>query len=246
MTGRRATQVLNGPSSRPVRAALADVLAAHGAPAARLLEPRGAITVASQFAACPRCGAALQFPTEQATGRLLEHCDACGFHRAMPRRTAAAVQAEERARFAALVAAEAAQPHAADEQSVRPMYERQGHCARCGALLPPKRMGVRGRRFCKDRPRCLQAAKGRRPRVIARALAFEALRTGVLGALPTTRAAARSVPELLEALPAFTLAQLRRALRALVRTQEVHAAWLHERRGATGGRPPMGYWRAGC
>lgn len=230
MTGRQATQVLNGPSSRGVRQALASVLAGARLPAPPPVET----TPASQFAACPQCGSALRFPTEQATGRLFEHCDHCGFHRVMPRQTAAAVQAQERARFAALVADEARDPLARDPVTVR-------HCARCGAALPPKRVGVRGPRFCKDRKRCLRAAEGKRPRPIAPAVALPALCARVAHALPGARLGALTVPELERRL-SLTTAQVRRALVTLEREDRARSAWLDERKGRTGGRPPKGYW----
>lgn len=234
MTGRRATSILNGPSSRGVRHALAAVLTGARLPAPPPIET----TTASQFAACPRCGSALQFPTEQATGRLLEHCDHCGFHRVMPRQTAAQVEADERARFDALVAAEAADPLS---DSANPSKARV--CDRCGAPLPPKRVGVRGRRFCKDRKRCLGAAAAAlQRRAPAQKLDLAALCERVRGALPSTRKAALSIPEIRSIVPELTVPQLRRALRTLVRSRRVGAEWLKERIDPTGGRPPKGYW----
>lgn len=242
MTGRGAMQILNGPASRPIRAALAAVLGDVHAVTGRATRADAGTTVASQFAPCPRCGAALQFPTEQATGRLLELCDACGFRQVMPRQSAEAVEARERARFDALVAAEAADP-LEDAPAPTPVMVPQ-HCTRCGRALPPKRLGTRGRRLCKDRAACRQAATGRSPRRIAAAVALEEACAQVAAQLPAVRTAARSVQQLGAVLPALTESQLRRALVALVRNGRAQAAWLTERKGPTGGRPPMGYWSA--
>lgn len=236
VTGRHATQVLNGPSSRPVRAALAAVLAGVGAPAARAVRDDDS-TPASQFAACPQCGAALQFPTEPMTGRLLEQCDGCGFRRVMPRQTPAEVEARDRARLDALVAAEATDPLASEQPAVQAQQ-----CVRCGRALPPKRVGTRGRRLCKDRAACRQAATGRRPRRLAAAIALEEACARIAKQLPATRTAALSVPQLCALLPTLTVSQLRAALRAMVRAGAAQAAWLDERRPSNGGRPPMGYW----
>lgn len=236
MTGRRATQILNGPSSRPVRAALAAVLAGAGSHAARALREE-LTTPASQFAACPRCGAALQFPTEHATGRLLERCDGCGFERVMPRQTPAQVEARDRARLEGLFAAEEAAEIARETE---PLV--QDRCVRCAAALPPRRVGVRRRKLCKDRVACRQRAKGTRPRRLASAIALEDACAQVAKQLPKTRKAARSVAQLGALLPGLTVSQLRGALRAMVRGGTAQAAWLDERRPSNGGRPPMGYW----
>jgi hypothetical protein len=115
-------------------------------------------------------------------------------------------------------------------------------CVRCGRELPPKRVGTRGRRLCKDRAACRAAAKGRAPRRIAAARALERACAQVTTELPASRAAARSVPELCPVLPWLTEAQVRRALLALVRSGRAQSAWLTERKGPTGGRPPKGYW----
>jgi ribosomal protein S27AE len=216
---------------------LAALLGDVGAATAGAVRAEAGTTVASQFAGCPRCGGALQFPTDHATGRLLEQCDRCGFRQVMPRQTPAEVAVRERARFDALVAAEAADPLATDPETAN-----RRQCARCGATLPPKRVGVRGRRYCKARARCLQASGGRRPRRIAAAIALERACAQVATELPASRAAARSVPELCPVLPWLTEAQVRRALLALVRSGRAQSAWLTERKGKTGGRPPKGYW----
>ena len=238
MTGRNASRILGGGQGRAVRAAIAELAAPR--PAAVTPDVRQIVgrTSASQFAPCPRCGAALRFDPEPMTGLLRECCDACGLRQRMRRQSAAEVRAREQAHL------EAARVDLRDDGADAPIVRLPKSCARCGSPLPVPRVGVRGRRFCVDRASCLQRATGKRPRRIARAIALVAMSQRIAEVLPATRPEARSVTELCAALPDLTEAQLRRALLTMVRADVVRAAWLDERRGPTGGRPPMGYWRA--